>query len=89
MQIKILEQDKRSIEFELTDITDTLIYPLMDQLLDDSKVDIASHTLVHPELDKTKIYVRVKEGKPETVIKKALKDLEKEFQGLHKKVEKL
>ena len=57
-------------------------------MLNDNKVELARYIVGHPQLDNPKIVVKVKEGKPQTVIKKAIKKIEKQFKECNETIKK-
>ena len=89
MRMKLLKKDKRSMEIELLDEDTTLLTPLLEALLKDPKVDYATFYREHPLLENYKIYVRVKEGKPQTALKRAAKAVGKNYEEALKKVERI
>ena len=82
MEFRLLESDKNSITIEILDVDLTLINPLVEELLADPKVETAMYKPGHPALDNPTLYLKVKSGKPETVLKKASKNLGKKFKDL-------
>ena len=88
MELKLLKKGKQSIEFELMDADKTVLYPLVEELLNDNKVELARYIVGHPQLDNPKIFVEVKEGKPQTAIKKAIKKIEKQFKECNEAIGK-
>ena len=48
----------------------------------------SKYNIEHPSLDNPKIYIKVKEGKPQAAIKRALRRLEKTFEDLENEVKK-
>lgn len=89
MELKVLRKEKSEIELELSERDDTLLYPLVQQLQSDETVEIARYITGHPLLEKTRLYVRVKEGKPETALKRAAKTLAKKFEDCLELVSKV
>ena len=79
MKFILLEKEKDSIKIEVADADQTIIQPIITELLNDKNVDIAQVFQRHPVLDKPIIYVKMKSGKPETAIKKAAKNLSAEY----------
>ncbi len=75
MDLKLVEKEKNSLKIEVTNPDDTLIYPLISELLRDEKVEDARYITGHPLLDKPQIFVRVSEGRPQTAIKRAAEKL--------------
>jgi DNA-directed RNA polymerase subunit L len=50
-------------------------------------VDYASYLSDHPDSEKRRLYIRVKKGKPEDLLKKAIKQLEDEINAFSKDFE--
>jgi len=88
MELKLLKKQKDMIQLELIGGEDTLIYPLIHQLLEDENVEDASYTAGHPNLDNPVLTVKVKDGKPQSAIKKAARALASEFATAREFVEK-
>ncbi len=88
MELKLLKKGKQSIEFELMDADKTILHPLVEELLNDNKVELARYIVGHPQLDNPKIFVKVKEGKPQTVVKRVAKKLEKQFKECNEAIGK-
>lgn len=88
MEFKLVEKKKDSIRVEIMDSDETLIYPLIHELLQDKNVEDARYTTGHPQLDKPILTVEVKEGKPQAALKKAAKSLANQFLEARQLVEK-
>lgn len=88
MEFKLLDKTKNSIRLEVHDADETLIYPLIHELLQDKNVEEARYTTGHPQLDKAVLTVTVKEGKPQAAIKKAAKALANEYVEARQLIEK-
>lgn len=88
MEFKLLEKKKDSIKVEIQDADETLIYPLIHELLQDKNVADARYVTGHPQLDKSTLVVEVKEGKPQAALKKAAKSLTNRFTEARELVEK-
>ncbi len=80
MELKVLAKDKDSLKIEVINPDDTVIYPLINELLADEKVEDARYITGHPLLDKPSIVVRVKEGKPQTALKRAAERLAERYE---------
>ena len=78
MELKLLSKDARTIEIEIIDGLETVLMPLQQKLLDDDKVETATLTRHHKSLDNPILYVKVKDGKPQTAVKRATKSLANE-----------
>ncbi len=88
MEFKLVEKKKDSVRVEIKDADETLIYPLIHELLQDKNVQDARYTTGHPQLDKAMLTVEVKEGKPQAALKKAAKSLANQFLEARQLVEK-
>ena len=89
LAIVLIEKGKDHIEVELSEPTGNVILePLKERLLTDGTVDIATHDSDHPMYGNRRLFVRVKSGKPQNAIKRALKDLTTDFAGAKKDVDK-
>jgi len=88
MQFKLLEKKKDSIKVEITDADETLMYPLIHELLQDKNVSDARFVTGHPQLDRPTLTVEVKEGKPQAALKKAAKSLANQFLEARQLIEK-
>lgn len=75
MELHVVERDKKALTVEVVNPDDTVIYPLISSLLKDERVEDARYIVGHPFLDKPTILVRVKRGKPETVMKEVAQGL--------------
>lgn len=79
MEMRVLDKDKNALRLEIDGPDDTVIYPLINELLKDADVDEAKYSVGHPQLDKPVLYVRTKKGKPQAAIKKAAESLAGQF----------
>jgi len=75
MELKLVEKDKKSIVLEIINMDDTLINPLIEALLKNSKVVNASYYTGHPQLDNPVLKLTVKSGSPQKVIKETAEKL--------------
>lgn len=84
MELKTLKKTSKELELEVIGETETLLNPITEILLENDDVDYASYMADHPEQKKRRLYIRVKKGKPEEVLKKAVKKLEDEIKSFSK-----
>jgi DNA-directed RNA polymerase subunit L len=87
MELKTIKKTTKEIELEVIGETETLLNPITEVLLQNSDVDYASYMSDHPESNKRRLFVRVKKGKPEDALKKAVKQLEDEAKNFNKTLE--
>jgi DNA-directed RNA polymerase subunit L len=89
LEIVLIDKGKDHIEVLLDEPTgNVLLEPLKDRLLQDPTVDIATYDSDHPMYGKKVLYVRVKSGKPQNAVKRALKDLSADFTEMRKTTDK-
>jgi len=79
MEFKVIDRDKNAVKLEIDGPDDTVIYPLINELLKDEDVAEAKYSVGHPQLDKPVLYVRTKKGNPQAAIKKAAESLAGQF----------
>ena len=79
VEMELIEKKKDSITVTLSEMDETLLYPLIHQLMNDSDVADVQYKLGHPQFDKPEIYVKVKSGKPQTALKRAAKAISGEY----------
>ena len=84
MELKTIKKTTKELELEITGETETLLNPITEVLLEYDDVDYASYMSNHPESNKRRLYIRVKKGKPEDALKKAVKQLEDEIKTFSK-----
>ncbi|MCK5636560.1 MAG: hypothetical protein KAH91_03985, partial [Thermoplasmatales archaeon] len=75
------------LEIEITGETETLLNPITEVLLEYDDVNYASYLSDHPESNKRRLYIRVNKGKPEDMLKKAVKQLEDEIKTFVKSID--
>jgi len=86
--MKVLESEKNAVKVEIEGPDDTVIYPLINELLKDEDVQEAKYSVGHPQLDKPVLFVKTKKGKPASAIKKAAESLAGQFREAKQLFEK-
>jgi len=84
MELKKIKKTAKELEIEIIGETETILNPITEVLLQNKDVDYASYMTDHPESNKRRLYIRVKNGKPEDALKKAVKHLEDEVKTFSK-----
>ncbi|KYK30611.1 MAG: hypothetical protein AYK22_03255 [Thermoplasmatales archaeon SG8-52-3] len=84
MELRTIKKTAKELELEITGETETLLNPITEVLLEYDDVDYASYMSDHPESKRRRLYIRVKKGKPEEILKKAVKQLEDEIKTFSK-----
>ncbi len=87
MELKTIKKTAKELEIEITGETETLLNPIAEVLLEYDDVDYASYLSDHPESNKRRLYIRVNKGKPEDILKKAVKQLEDEIKTFVKSID--
>ncbi len=88
MEFRVLSEKEKEIEISAIGADDTIIYPLLTEILKNEKVVEAKYVKGHPDLDVPSLVVRVSSGDPKSALKKAAENLNGNFSDLRKKVEK-
>lgn len=84
MEFRPLEKEKNTVRLEIDGPDDTVIYPLIGELLKDEDVVEAKYSVGHPDLDKPVLYVKTKKGNPSAAIKRASDSLAGQFREARK-----
>ena len=87
MEIKTIKKTTKELEIEITGETETILNPITEVLLNYKEVDYASYMADHPESNKRRLYIRVTNGKPVDILKKAVKYLQDEIKTFSKDFE--
>ncbi len=87
MEMKTIKKTTKELELEITDENETILNPITEVLLQNKDVEYASYITDHPESKKRTLYIRVKNGKPEEILLKAVKQLEDEVKTFSKNFE--
>jgi len=77
MDFEILEKTDTKLEIKIKDADDTVMYPMIEQLVKEEKITTADYSVEHQELDDPVLRVEVTEG---TDLKQVLIDISKSFQ---------
>jgi DNA-directed RNA polymerase subunit L len=80
MYMKILKEEKDSMEIEINDLT--MASFLAKYLNMDERVDIASFRQEHPLKETVTLFFKVKEGDPKKILKETLKRMESDVKEL-------
>lgn len=87
MEIKTIKKTAKELEIEISGETETILNPITEVLLNYKEVDYASYMSNHPESDVKRLYIRVTNGKPIDILKKAVKHLQDEIKSFNKDFE--
>ncbi len=81
-QMRVLSKEKNTITLEMLNYDNTILRPLVDEILKDEQVEEARYYIKHPIIDNPEIFVRVKTGKPQAAVKRSIKRLSKIYESL-------
>ena len=81
-KIRVIEKENNSIIFEILNYDNTILRPLVEEILKDEQVEESRYYIKHPVIDNPRIYVKVKSGKPQAAVKRSIKRLSKVFENL-------
>ncbi len=81
-QLRVLSKEKNTITLEMLNYDNTILRPLIDEILKDEQVEEARYYIKHPIIDNPEIFVRVKTGKPQAAVKRSIKRLSKHYETL-------
>lgn len=86
MEVKILVNEKNTLELELAGADQSIAQLIAMKLNDEKDIDFASYKVDHPLLSPPTLYVRTKKGDPSKLvlsviasIKKDIEDFKKQF----------
>lgn len=88
MDLELISKDKRSIEIKVDKSEETLILPLEHELLIDPKTEYAAFTKIHPFLADPLLRITVKDGKPQTALKRASRTILRDLGDFETKFDK-
>lgn len=80
--MRVLNKEKNTITLEMLNYDNTILRPLVDEILKDDQVEEARYYIKHPIIDNPEIFVRVKTGKPQAAVKRSIKRLSKVYESL-------
>ena len=89
MEVKILEDKKRHLVFELKGADHGFCNALKKELWNDSAVTLASYAISHPLVGVPKFVIETSSGEPKDVLKKAISRLRKQAEQFKAEVKKM
>ncbi len=87
MDLKKIKKTSKELELEIIGENETILNPITQVLLQNEDVEYAAYMTDNPMSKKRRLFVRVKKGKPEEILKKAVKQLEDEVKSFGKNFE--
>ncbi len=89
MEFKVVDKGKDFIIYEVVNSDNTILRPLMEELLNDEMIKSARYYMEHPYLSNPRIYIEVKQGKPQAALKRTLRRMGKVWETLDNDYKKL
>ncbi|MFW6040363.1 MAG: RpoL/Rpb11 RNA polymerase subunit family protein [Thermoplasmatota archaeon] len=62
MQFEVLEENENKLIMRVLDADDSVMYPIMEQLLEDDRVKDSNYSVAHQELDEPILTLETKEN---------------------------
>ncbi|MCL4314474.1 MAG: DNA-directed RNA polymerase subunit L [Candidatus Thermoplasmatota archaeon] len=87
-KLRVVSKDKNTITIEMVNYDNTILRPLVEELLRDDQVEESRYFIKHPVIDNPAIFVKVKSGKPQAAVKRAIRKLSKVYESLLADLEK-
>ncbi len=89
MEFVVADKGKDFIVYEVENNDNTILRPLIEEIENDSMVESVRYYFEHPYLSNPKIYITVKQGKPQAALKRSLRRMEKVYEGLLSQFKKI
>ncbi len=87
MEAKVLEKTDRSLKIKVLDADATVMYPLLEQLLQEERVVNANYSVEHQELDDPVLEVEVAEGEdPKELLIEISENFKNQFSEIHSRL---
>lgn len=84
MEFEVLERSKDKLEIKVRDADDTVMYPLIEQLIQDERVTDATYSVEHQELDDPVLKMEVEEGEdPKEILIEISKNFKQIFEDIY------
>jgi len=87
VDLKKIKKTSNELELEVIGENETILNPITQVLLQNKDVEYATYMTDDPMSKKRRLFIRVKKGKPEEILKKAVKYLEDEVKSFGKNFE--
>jgi DNA-directed RNA polymerase subunit L len=87
VDLKTIKKTKNELEIEIIDENETILNPIIHILLKNEDVEYATCIADHPLDNKRRLFMRVKKGSPNEILKKAIKQLDTEVKKFGKNFE--
>ena len=81
-KFRVVSKEKNEIVLEMLNYDNTVLRPLVEEILLDEQVEESRYYIKHPVIDNPQIFVKVKSGKPQAAVKRSVKRLSKVYENL-------
>lgn len=88
MRFKLAKKDKNTLRVDIQDKDETFFRPLIERLMEDEAVEEVRYGEGHLQLDEPWIFIKVKIGKPQSSLKRALRALSNQYKEARESAEK-
>jgi DNA-directed RNA polymerase subunit L len=78
MEIKVLINEKNTVELDLAGVDHSLAQMLAEKLNEEKDVEFASYKVEHPLVGTPKLYLRTKKGEAAKLVLEKLEEIRKE-----------
>ncbi|MDO8553539.1 MAG: DNA-directed RNA polymerase subunit L [Candidatus Micrarchaeota archaeon] len=85
MDVNILVNDKKTVEFEMIGVDQTIPRLIVEKLNADSSVEFAAYKQEHPTVSNPTILVKTKKGDALDVVVKAIEELKDDLSSFRTK----
>lgn len=84
MEFKVLDKTENSLQVKVFDPDDSVMYPVVEGLLQDDRVVDVNYSVEHQELDFPILSLEVKEGEdPKKVLTDTASDIKDQFSDIY------
>lgn len=81
-KFRVVSKEKNEIVLEMLNYDNTILRPLVEEILLDDQVEESRYFIKHPVIDNPQISVKVTTGKPQAAVKRSVKRLSKVYETL-------
>ncbi|MFW5904029.1 MAG: RpoL/Rpb11 RNA polymerase subunit family protein [Candidatus Saliniplasma sp.] len=84
MEFKVLEKDEGRLVIKVLDADASVMYPIIEQLIEDERVEDANYSVEHQELDDPVLTIQAVEGEePKEILTDIAKSIKGQFNEIY------
>lgn len=84
MEFEVLEKSENRLVIKVVDADASVMYPIIEQLIEDERVEDANYSVEHQELDDPVLTLQAKEGEdPKVILNGVSKSIQDQFAGVY------